>query len=871
MYPMNFTNVGEEQTVSGEQNFRNRRPYSPGLFSPTQEFQVVPDSIPRTPGDSRTAHQMVPGTTLLTVPTTNMWGGFDGSNNWKDESFISSTPMSDMNQRQQNANIAALDHKWKKFVLGWIWFILSLILVIGWCSVTFPFHDIVCWPQHNVLLFVVILLITFLVSIIVKLFIDETSRRLGHFDNQKEDKRRPTDTVRQKLNFDQNIQHIRDNVKIVPVTSPSPLQVNRSEDQVKRTFSGSNDDVLADFLRYFENIATLNAWNEERKDLHKRAYPSHQELVQENSIRSFLDACGESEEFRMFIRQTKPKTLQEDVSSAMQEECIRINEGNVNKKATEIFLSDSRPMLRPLDTRFITVSGGDLKVLGTAVMTLSFDEFCVQFQIIVGGVRNNLLGEDFIQSFRCQWDWDSLSLEISSRNIPFHEQNECARSSRVVSLETVTVPAKHEIFVRSGITRKVSTSSADINGVLSPDRNFMTKYGLALARVLVNASQGMVYARLFNPNSTDIILYKGTHIAVFVPLLNIGNSVEVEDENEDVCHIVEHGNSSDKILPQYMEKMYQSGIQNLSNKEADEFKRVLLQNCSVFADPDGQTGPTLLGMHEIKLEKQIPIKEPPRRVPLFKRKIIKEEIEKLEKKGVIEKSCSPWSAPIVLVQKNDSSWRLCVYYRKHETQFLGHIVSSNGVKTDPKKKAVSKMKTPENVKELRSFLGLVSYYRKFIKNFSLIAKSLFELTKPRLSVTRNWSEECDMAFHTLKDKLVTSPILSHPDVNGGEFILDTDGSYVSIGCMLSQIQQGQEHVIAYGNGQISRWIQQISAYDVKIVHRPGKKHSNAEALSRMKVKEQDFCTQCKLPWDYEFEAPPKQDEIEEPIVICTSK
>ncbi|CAG2188591.1 unnamed protein product [Mytilus edulis] len=67
------------------------------------------------------------------------------------------------------------------------------------------------------------------------------------------------------------------------------------------------------------------------EDLYRRAYPSDPELVQENSIKSFLDACGESEEIRMFIRRPKPKTLQEAVSSAMQEECIRMNEGNVNK------------------------------------------------------------------------------------------------------------------------------------------------------------------------------------------------------------------------------------------------------------------------------------------------------------------------------------------------------------------------------------------------------------------------------------------------------------------------------------------------------------------------------------------------------------
>lgn len=75
-------------------------------------------------------------------------------------------------------------------------------------------------------------------------------------------------------------------------------------------------------------------------------------------------------------------------------------------------MSDSRPMLGPLDTRFITTIGGDLKVLGTAVLTLSCDEFCVQFSIIVSGVINHLLGESIIQSIRCQRDWNSLFLEI---------------------------------------------------------------------------------------------------------------------------------------------------------------------------------------------------------------------------------------------------------------------------------------------------------------------------------------------------------------------------------------------------------------------------------------------------------------------------
>ncbi|CAG2250611.1 unnamed protein product [Mytilus edulis] len=84
-------------------------------------------------------------------------------------------------------------------------------------------------------------------------------------------------------------------------------------------------------------------------------------------------------------------------------------------------LPDNRPLLRQMETKFETANGSCLYVLGTAVMTLSFDEFCVDFPIIVGEVKSNLLGEDFIKCFRCHWDWNTSSLEINGKNIPFRK------------------------------------------------------------------------------------------------------------------------------------------------------------------------------------------------------------------------------------------------------------------------------------------------------------------------------------------------------------------------------------------------------------------------------------------------------------------
>ena len=117
---------------------------------------------------------------------------------------------------------------------------------------------------------------------------------------------------------------------------------------------------------------------------------------------------------------------------------------------------------------------------------------------------------------------------------------------------------------------------------------------------------------------------------------------------------------------------------------------------------------------------------------------------------------------------------------KHKVAFLGHIVSSEGISTNPEKvEAVQTWPVPKNVKQVRSFLGLCSYYRKFIRNFSTIAKPLTRLTEKHMSKF-SWTGECNDAFTELKSRLVSAPILTYPDIEQ-DFILDTDASGVGIG------------------------------------------------------------------------------------------
>ena len=89
---------------------------------------------------------------------------------------------------------------------------------------------------------------------------------------------------------------------------------------------------------------------------------------------------------------------------------------------------------------------------------------------------------------------------------------------------------------------------------------------------------------------------------------------------------------------------------------------------------------------------------------------------------------------------------------------------------------------------------MASYYRRFIQNFSHIARPLNRLLEK--DTPFNWTEECRKSFEILKDKLMQAPILGYPQ-DGDQFILDTDASNFGIGGVLSQIQNGQERVLGY--------------------------------------------------------------------------
>lgn len=236
----------------------------------------------------------------------------------------------------------------------------------------------------------------------------------------------------------------------------------------------------------------------------------------------------------------------------------------------------------------------------------------------------------------------------------------------------------------------------------------------------------------------------------------------------------------------------------------------------------------------------------------------------------------------------------CNLFRRR-VNYLGHVVSDEGISVDPEKtRAISEWPVPLNKHEIRSFLGLCTYYRRYVKGFANIAKPLTRLTEEKRIF--EWNSDCQAAFEELKRTLVSAPILGYPR-SEGKFVLDTDASNMAIGGVLSQLQDGEERVIAYFSkvlskpernycvtrrellavvksiehfhkylygrrfllrtdhaalmwllrfkspeGQVARWIERLQEYDYESVHRSGTTHRNADALSRRPCPE--TCSHC---------------------------
>lgn len=142
--------------------------------------------------------------------------------------------------------------------------------------------------------------------------------------------------------------------------------------------------------------------------------------------------------------------------------------------------------------------------------------------------------------------------------------------------------------------------------------------------------------------------------------------------------------------------------------------------------------------------------------------------------------------------------------------FLGHVVSNDGIYVDPKKvEAVFDLPRPTIVSEVRSFMGLVGYYKRFIEGFSKIAGPLTELTKKNKRF--EWNDVCESSFQELKNRLISALVLTLPSGSNG-FEIYSDASRKGLGCVL--MQGGK--VIAYASRQLKLYEMNYPTHDLEL-------------------------------------------------------
>ena len=569
---------------------------------------------------------------------------------------------------------------------------------------------------------------------------------------------------------------------------------------------------------------------------------------------------------------------------------------------------------------------------------------CVNVQFRIGGTdlsqdfyvvrdlnRNLMLGLDWLKQNNVRIYFDLRSLRINGKTYVNLEEDIHVAST--VRMKSTCVIKPNTACICYGKVRECpDLPTGQLYDISEIDRGFIANEpGLKVINTVSNLCKNRTVPLLIvNQTSKHFKIYRHGLLARLSPVN--------EEKMVNVNSVIKTSSTDNKINLHDLD---------VPDKFRPEIQNLVLKNSDLFASKDSELGHTDVVKMKIDTGDTKPIKMRPYRTPLKNRSVIEKALDEMLDAEVIRRSNSPWSFPVVIVDKKDGSKRFCVDFRKlnhvtkknsfplpliddilallgkaiyftsldlksgywqvlmdetdkektafachrglfefnvmpfglsnapavfqelmsivlngcnafaiaylddilifsttfeehlfhlntifgrlrqhglklklkkcsflqTETTYLGFVIDEDGIKPDQNKvedgikpdqnkvEAIRALPVPTCVKEVRSFVGMCSYYRRFIPNFSKIAEPIIDLTKKYAHF--KWADVHQKAFDFIKESLTSVPLLAYPDPNV-PYILYTDASDTCIGSFLTQTCEGEEKPIYYLSHKLSR-------------------------------------------------------------------
>lgn len=633
----------------------------------------------------------------------------------------------------------------------------------------------------------------------------------------------------------------------------------------------------------------------------------------------------------------------------------------MSKKVYESIDESARPPLEKSRCRIFNASGQQMSMMGKASFpfTVGDKTTMVDFQVTEVPGESLILSFNWLKDMGGTLDTKKDYIMLDDVKVP------CFILDGLPSISRVVIPTKIELepLTEYEIDGKIIQSSGKIRPksdstipmMMEPYSHFIERNGVVPTAGTTMNGETTMRMRVFNANTHKVTLHKNS-ICGFIKPVNVvatvydaNEDVEETDQTSDNKEENDHKTDFDLTdVPEHVRNTFNEACVHLTMKQRERLKDMLIRFVDTFSRNDLDVGHTALAKHIIKIKQDVqPIKQKLRPHPLHYQEEIDRQVEELLEKGYIQRSNSPWSSNVLLVQKKDKTYRMCIDYRKlnavtildahpippisqtidalaqakffcaldlsagymnvpmdpesrsktafvtrsglyewtrmsfglvnapstfqrlmeyvlhnchwsiamvylddilvygktveetmnnleevllrlekanlklkpskchlfkKEVLYLGYIIGRGEVKTNPDKiRDIKDFEPPRNDKELRRFLGLTNYYRKFVYSYAEIASPLNKLLNK--DVPYEWKEQQQKAFESLKEKLITAPILTLPSTSPKDrYILTTDASLHTIGAVLSQLQHDPddpskpptEKVIAYSSKMMSK-------------------------------------------------------------------